>query len=143
MILSLVIQYTKSNFYRSLALIGDVLIVLFLLAICFSVKANASSLPEFAYVESETQRVLDLQDNQISNVNAVLYKWYLARLEYPAQAQYINEEETQDLEQYLLPYQISEWRTLQAQLYPINGAYNNDDYSNLPYATGDMVDDAQ
>jgi len=109
------------------------------------VPAFADDSSNVADTVASLQRQLDLQQDQVSNVTAVIeqYDQQFQTLQksvddgsmnpsaIQTQRQGIEEAETQALSQYLKPYQLSEWRSLQASTEP-SGGNNADEYSNLP-----------
>ncbi|MBF0512126.1 MAG: hypothetical protein HQL13_07360 [Candidatus Omnitrophica bacterium] len=95
---------------------------------------------------------LDLSDYQINNITPIIDKYVVAFHELQRsiedgsanpsttqdQRQQLEAQETQDISQYLKPYQLTGWRSLQSQLYQQDNSENNeeneqaDKYSNLP-----------
>jgi hypothetical protein len=96
---------------------------------------------------------LDLQDDQVTNITPVIEKYTMAFEDLQksiddgtinpsaidSQRQGIEAEETQELSQYLKPNQLSEWNSMQGQLYQQKDTgdtnADSDTYSNLPRDT--------
>ena len=99
------------------------------------------------------QYELDLQEDQINNITPVIEKYAVAfhdlqasindgsinPTSIPTQWQGLEDAETQEISGFLKPYQLTEWRRLQSQIYkPDDPQYANtdDQYTNLPRYNG-------
>jgi hypothetical protein len=100
---------------------------------------------------------LDLQEDQVTNITPIIEKYSIEfqdlqksindgtinQSAIDSQRQGIEDAETQELSAYLKPYQLSQWRELQGQIYQQKDNGNSDDanddadeYSNLPRNSG-------
>jgi hypothetical protein len=123
-----------------------IFIIFFLISTASFAKEDVSS----SAILAKLQYQLDLQEDQINNVTPIIEKYAVAFHDLQTsiddgtinpsavdtQWQGLEDQETQDLSQYLKPYQLGEWRRLQPTLY--RRAVNSDDtggddqYTNLP-----------
>ncbi|MDE2214751.1 MAG: hypothetical protein KGJ61_06490 [Candidatus Omnitrophica bacterium] len=96
-----------------------------------------AAVPAFAQEMRESDRIiasmrtqLDLQPDQIANITPIIQRYVVLFAELQksidegtinpsavdSQRQQLEETETQDISPYLKPYQLSEWRQMQAHL---------------------------
>lgn len=121
----------------------------FLLALFMAaIPALAQDHPSSNDIVSKMKTDLDLQEDQVTNITPVIEKYTMAFEDLQksiddgtinpsaidSQKQGIEAEETQELSQYLKPYQLSEWRDMQNHIYQQKdkGEADSDTYSNLP-----------
>ena len=90
-------------------------------------------------IMSKIQTALDLQEDQVNNITPIIQKYDMefhdlqkSMEDGTSNQSTINNQwqdtqaaETQELSQYLKPYQLSQWRSLQSQFYPIKDEDNN------------------
>jgi hypothetical protein len=101
---------------------------------------------------AKMRQELDLQQDQVTNITPVIQKYAVEfhdldqsiqqgtinQSAVQSQRQGIEDAETQELSAYLKPNQLSEWRSMQAELYPSADSGSegdnegSDQYSNLP-----------
>lgn len=102
------------------------------------------------------QYELDLQPDQINTITPIIEKYAVAFQDLqtsindgsinptsiPTQWQGLEDQETQEISGCLKPYQLTEWRRLQSQIYKpddphyANSANSDDEYTNLPRYNG-------
>jgi hypothetical protein len=125
-----------------------------ILAVCLFVMIASPAWPqemqESDALISKMTAQLDLQPDQVAGITPIIQRYVVlfANLQksirdgtinassVDSQRQQLEDAETQDLSQYLKPYQLSEWRNMQAQMDQQgqgNGEDNgSDEYSNYP-----------
>lgn len=101
---------------------------------------------DVASIIEQMRSTLDLQSDQVTNVTPIIERYADLFAQFQksvsdgtinassvdSQRQQLEAQETQELSQYLKPYQLSEWRTMQAQTEGGGDSNNADEYSNLP-----------
>jgi hypothetical protein len=141
-----------SGFRRKDISLYRIYITLIILLIA-TIPAFAQETPSSNEIASQMRSQLDLSEEQMTNIIPVLdkYAYVYADLEksihdgtinpsaIDSQRQGIAAQETQELSQYLKPYQLSQWRGMQAQMHPqaLAGSEGEgtgaEQYSNLPH----------
>ncbi|MDE2028319.1 MAG: hypothetical protein KGK03_04090 [Candidatus Omnitrophica bacterium] len=120
--------------------------------VLLSLPVLAQEMQESDNLIAQMRTTLDLQPDQVAGITPIIQRYVVlfANLQksihegtinpsaVDSQRQQLEAAETQELSQYLQPYQLSEWRQMQAQLYRPSGANagrSGDDpgqYTNYP-----------
>jgi len=132
----------------NLKIISAFLIVFFIAALPAGAQTQLSSDDIITKMKTD----MDLQEDQVTNITPIIEKYTTAFGDLQksikdgtinpstidSQRQDLEASETQELSQYLKPYQLSEWRQMQGQLDQQKDNGNGDadpdadEYSNLP-----------
>ena len=126
--------------------------ILFIALLFSTIPTFAEDQPSSNDIMQKMQTTLDLQEDQITNITPIIEKYENTFHDFQksvddgtinpsaidSQRQGIEDEETQDLSQYLKPNQITEWRQMQKEIYEKGnqdsgeGSADADGTSNLP-----------
>ncbi len=129
-------------------MIGGTLIIFFIVTL----PVLAQERPSSNDIISKLQTELNLSQDQVYHITPIIEKYAIAYHDLQqsigdgtinpsaidSQRQGLEAAETQELSQYLKPYQLSEWRSMQGQMDQQKDKDNSDanvdadQYSNLP-----------